>query len=144
MSDERRCNACDESGRICADCGMCDRCAFESIGEGEGFCHTCVGDVLAFVTDERDDLRRQLATAKEPTQFAHSREQGERAIRECVDLRWQLATSEARVAELEAIIEGSETIEGPCSYCELPDHWRPDCPQIPADAKPESEVSDGN
>lgn len=26
--------------------------------------------------------------------------------------------------------EGGEKIQGPCSYCGSPEHWRPDCPHI--------------
>lgn len=59
------CNACDEAGRICADCGMCPVCANESIDEGEGFCPTCVGDVLAHLRIELTD-RKQLAETEKP------------------------------------------------------------------------------
>jgi hypothetical protein len=52
------CAAClDEAEKICADCGMCPTCAEGSVDEGEGFCPSCVGDVLAKVRAEAKRLR---------------------------------------------------------------------------------------
>ena len=62
MRDEQNrdmalCSSCREPSFLCPSCDMCPPCANESIGEGEGYCHRCIGAVVTY-------LRKELAKAK--------------------------------------------------------------------------------